>query len=70
MVWEPFPTVKACCFWGAAFQLAFPAWLASRVQVPVPVKLTAPAEIEQTLELDESTVIVTANPEVAVAVGV
>ena len=34
------------------------------------MKLTAPAEMVQTDELDESTVIVTANPEVAVAVGV
>ena len=62
--------MTVCCFCGAAVQLVFPAWLASRVQVPVPVKLTTPAEMVQIPELDESTVIVTANPEVAVAVGV
>ena len=34
------------------------------------MKLTTPAEMEQMAELDESTVMVTARVDVAVAVGV
>ena len=50
--------------------MAFPAWLASRVQVPTASKLTTPPLMEQTLVDVESTVMVTVRPEVAVAVGV
>ena len=39
IVWLRF-TEKACCTWGAALKVVLPAWLASRVQVPGPVKLT------------------------------
>ena len=69
IVWLRF-TEKACCTWGAALKVVLPAWLASRVQVPGPVKLTTPPLMEQTLPLEASTVMVTARPEVAVAVGV
>ena len=70
MVWVRL-TVKLCWTWGAAFHVALPAWLASRVQVPGPWKLTTPPPlIEQTPALEASTVMATGRPEVAVAVGV
>ena len=50
--------------------MPLPAWLASMVQVPAPVKATTPPEMVQTADVEESTVRVTARPEVAVAVGV
>ena len=51
-------TEKLCWTWVAAFQLPLPAWLAFRVQVPGPWKLTTPLPlIEQTLELKEATVM-------------
>ena len=50
--------------------MALPAWLASTLQVPAAAKLTTPAEIEQLPVLEESTVMVAARPEVAVADGV
>jgi len=50
--------------------VASPAWLASRVHVPAPVKLTTPPVIEHTEALAVSTVMATTRPEVAVAVGV
>ena len=62
--------MKVCCTCGAAFQLALPAWLASTTQVPAAVKLTTPAEIEQTEEAVASIVNVTLRPELALAVGV
>ena len=69
MVWVRL-TAKLCWTWGAALQVVLPAWLASRVQVPGPWKLTTtPPVIEQTPELEASTVMVTVRPEVAVAVG-
>ncbi len=43
--------------------MALPAWLASRVQVPAAVKLTAP-EVMVQIEVDEvSTVTTTGLPE-------
>ena len=49
-----------------------PAWLASMMQVPAPVKETTPAVMAQTpVELEASIVNVTGvRPEEAVAVGV
>ncbi len=47
IVWDPWATMTAWVFCGAGFQLVFPAWLASRVQVPTPVKLTTPPAMEQ-----------------------
>ena len=70
MVWLPLATVTFCWTWVAAFQTALPAWLASSLQVPAALKLTTPLVMEHTDELEESTVIVTARVEVAVAVGV
>ena len=73
MVWLALLTVIVidCSTWGAAFQLVLPAWLASTTQVPAPVKLTTPAEIEHAPEvLEPSIVKLTVRPEVAVAVGV
>ena len=69
-VWLAWPTLKVCWTWAAALKLALPAWLASRTQLPTPVNETTPALIEQTLELVASTVIVTARPLDAVAIGV
>src|SRR5664280_2690351 len=64
-------TVKDCVTWGAAEKVALPAWLASRVHVPAPVKLTTPpALIEHTEVPVVATELALARPEVAVAVGV
>ena len=49
IVWLPLLTVNDCCTWGAAFQLALPAWLASIVQVPTVTKVTVVPEMVQTL---------------------
>ena len=38
MVWVPLPTTKVCWTWGAAAYVPLPAWLASMVQLPAPVK--------------------------------
>ena len=69
IVWLPLLTVIDCWTWGAAFQLVLPAWLASILQVPTPVKLMTPAFKVHPV-LVPSRVMVTASPEVAVAVGV
>jgi hypothetical protein len=50
--------------------LELPSSLKSSLHVPVVWKLTIPAEIEHIADAEESTVITTASPEVAVAVGV
>ena len=50
--------------------MLFPAWLASMTHEPAVLKVTVPDDIEQTVLEDESTVIVTGKPELAVAVGV
>src|SRR5512138_934274 len=63
------PTTMDCCACAAALKLAFPAWLASITQVPAPVKVTVPDEIEQPV-LVASRVIAAVSPEVAVAAGV
>ena len=70
MVCEPLPTANDCWAWGAAFQLALPAWLASTLHVPTALKLTTPPEIAQTELLVASIVKVTLRVDVAVAVGV
>ena len=50
--------------------MVLPAWFASTLHVPTPVKETTPAEIEHTEEVEASMVKVTVSPEVVVAVGV
>ena len=47
-----------------------PAWLASIVHDPAPVKLTVAPETEHTAVAEVSIVNVTGNPELAVAVTV
>ena len=69
IVWLALLTVIDCWTWVAAFQLVLPAWLASTTQVPPAVKLTTPA-LKVHPVLVPSRVMVTASPEVAVAVGV
>jgi hypothetical protein len=63
-------TTKLCWTWVAALHSELPAWLASRTQVPAPMKLTVPPEMEQTELALASTVMAAARPEVAWAVGV
>lgn len=59
-----------CCTCGAGKYELLPAWLASIVQVPAALNVTTPFDpIEQILVLDESIVIVTGSPELAVACG-
>ena len=70
MVWVPLPTVKVCCTWGAALKLALPAWLASMTQVPAAGEGHHAAGDGAAGRSSASTVMVTARPEVAVAVGV
>src|SRR2546423_15485583 len=68
MVWSPLATAKVCWAWGAAFQLALPAWLASMTQVPTVVKLTVEPEMEQNEVALASMVKATARPELDAAV--
>ena len=68
IVWSPLLTVNDCCTWGAAFQLALPAWLALIVQVPTVTKVTVVPEMVQTLVVAE--VKATVRPEEAVALSV
>jgi hypothetical protein len=70
IVWGPCPTENACCTCGAGPYVAFPAWFASIVQVPTPVKVTFEPAIEQTLLAVGSIVSATGRPELAVAVAV
>ena len=70
MVWAALATVKDCWTWVAANQLALPAWLKSRTQVPTVWNETTPPEIEHTADEVASTVMATLSDEVAVAVGV
>ncbi len=65
MVWLAAVTVKPCATWGAAFQLALPAWSASIVQVPAATMWTVVPDTVQTGAVAE--VKVTARPEEAVA---
>ena len=63
-VWVPFPTVTGCCRNGAALKLVLPAWLASTMQVPAPVKLTTPAVIVHAPAVDDPSMAkVTASPD-------
>ena len=53
----------ACWAWGADWYFALPAWLASIMQLPGPLKVTAEPEIEHTEVVEESMVKVTGLPE-------
>jgi hypothetical protein len=59
IVWAPLPTANDCWAWRARLYSEFPAWLASIVHVPPPVKLTVGPEIVQTEPLVGSIVNVT-----------
>jgi hypothetical protein len=63
-------TTKLCWTWVAGLYVSSPAWLASRTQVPAPMKLTVPPEMEQMLLALASTVMTAVRPELAWAVGV
>ena len=63
-------TGTICCTCTAGRKLVLPAWLASITQLPAALKVTTPPAIEQIVLEEESMVIVTARPELAVAVGV
>src|ERR1700693_6413379 len=71
MVWLPLPTVKLCWTWGAAFQLALPAWWALTMHVPAPTKVKTeplvPPEVQTPADPELN---VTVSPEVAVAAAV
>src|SRR5438876_3789603 len=45
IVCAPWPTVNACCAWGAGSYSASPAWVASMVHVPTCWKLTMEPEV-------------------------
>jgi hypothetical protein len=49
--------------WGAGWYRALPAWLASMMQLPGPLKVTVEPEIEHIEVLEESMVKVTGLPE-------
>ena len=64
-------TVKLCWTCGAGLKVSFPAWLASRVQVPGATKVTTPeSSMLHAPSEDGSFVITGVSPDVAVAVGV
>jgi hypothetical protein len=62
-------TLKDCCACGAGAHNAFPDWLASTSQVPIPIMVKTPAFTEQTLVALGSTESVTPIPDVAEVAG-
>jgi len=62
--------VMVCCTCAAGDHVPLPSWLASMTHVPPEAKVTAPSEDSVQPLLLESSVIDTASPDVAVAVGV
>lgn len=56
-------TAKDCWACGAGLKLALPAWLASIVQMPDPMKLTVEPDIEHTEPLEASIVKPTGLPD-------
>jgi hypothetical protein len=62
---DPLPTATDCCTCAAGWYSALPAWLASIVHVPVPMKLTVDSASEHTEGVPEEKD--TASPEEATA---
>jgi hypothetical protein len=66
MVWVALATVNVCDFGAAAAQAALPGWLATTVQLPLPMRLTVdPFTVQTEVVPDEKA---TARPDVALAV--